>query len=85
LSLWSYGIVFLGVLLGGMALLVIFSLLVMAHEGDANQDRLEHELRQKDILSPPQANLVKSDNFCASSDPDLVGVHHAKTGMFISR
>ena len=45
-SLWSYGWFFLGVVLGGVALLVIFSLLAMAQKGDAYQERLEWELRR---------------------------------------
>ena len=41
MSLLSYGVFTLGVVLGGMVLLVIFSLLAMAQKGDAYLDQRE--------------------------------------------
>jgi hypothetical protein len=41
MSLWGYGVVILGVVLGGLVLLVIFSLMAMARKGDESLERLE--------------------------------------------
>lgn len=85
MSLLSYGIFFLGVVLGGLVLLVIFSLLALAQKGDEYQDQLEFALRQRQHLDPSLVNPGKSENIIspANSDPDQVGV--SQPGMLISR
>jgi hypothetical protein len=44
MSLFFYGVCILGVVLGGLVLLVLYSLLVMAQRGDACLDQLEMEM-----------------------------------------
>jgi hypothetical protein len=46
MSLFFYGIFILGVVLGGLVLLVIFSLLAMAQKGDESLEKLEIEMLQ---------------------------------------
>jgi hypothetical protein len=41
MTFWSLGMILLGVLLGGMVLVVIFSLLTMGQKGDAYRDRFD--------------------------------------------
>jgi len=41
MSLFFYGVCILGAVLGGLVLLVLYSLLVMAQRGDASLDQLE--------------------------------------------
>jgi hypothetical protein len=84
-SLLSYVVCFLGVVLGGFWLLMIFSLLAMAQKGDEYQDQLEFALRQRRDLAPSLVNPGKSENLGspANSDPGQVGV--SQPGMLISR
>ena len=74
MSLWSYGWFFLGVVLGGVALLVIFSLLAMAQKGDAYQERLECELRRQSGSLPPEDHgaAVDPDLGPVSADPPII-------------
>ena len=44
MSLFFYGVCILGAVLGGMVLLVLYSLLVMAQRGDACLDQMEMEM-----------------------------------------
>jgi hypothetical protein len=53
LSFSSYGMVFVGLALGGMVLLTIFSMLSMARIQDEDQDRLEIELSRNNRLACP--------------------------------
>jgi hypothetical protein len=64
LSLLSYGVFTLGVVLGGMVLLVIFSLLAVAQKGDAYLDQLECILLQGQANAPSSVKEKKSDNLC---------------------
>jgi len=84
-SFLSYGVFFLGVVLGGLGLLVIFSLLAMAQKGDEYQDQLEFALRQRQNLDPSLVNTGKSKiiGSPANSDPNQVGV--SQPGMLLSR
>jgi hypothetical protein len=45
----SIGIYFVGVALGGLVLLVVFSILAMARKQDEDQDRLEIKLRRENL------------------------------------
>ena len=47
MSLLSYGLIVLGVVLGGSVLLLIFGLLAMAQQGDKHLDQLEFILSQR--------------------------------------
>jgi hypothetical protein len=62
---------FVGVALGGLVLLAIFSMLVMARKQDEDQDRLEIELRRGNNFVPNFDHEASSDNICISIDPDL--------------
>ena len=39
MTFWSVGLILLGVVLGGMVLVAIFTLLAMGQKGDAYRDR----------------------------------------------
>jgi hypothetical protein len=84
-SLLSYGVFCLGVVLGGLALLVIFSLLALAQKGDQYQEQLELALRQRQDLPSSLVYPEKSENLGSPADsgPGQVGVFHP--GMLISR
>ena len=47
MSFFYYGLISLGVVVGGLVLLLLFCLLDMAQKGDAYQDQLEFELRHQ--------------------------------------
>ena len=85
MPLLSYGIFFLGVVLGGLLSLVIFSLMLMAQKGDEYLDQVEFELRQEQDLDSSLVDPGKSENIGspANSDPGQVGV--SQPGMLISR
>jgi hypothetical protein len=53
LPLSSYGILFVGVAVGGLLMLVIFNMLAMAHRQDEDQDRLEIELGRGNLSLAP--------------------------------
>jgi hypothetical protein len=57
MSLLFYGVCILGAMLGGLVLLVIFSLLAMAQKGDACIAQLELEMNQTGIRNEPEVLL----------------------------
>jgi hypothetical protein len=57
MSLFFYGVCVLSVVLGGLVLLVLYSLLVMAQRGDASLDQLEMEM----LKNHQAAKNAKSD------------------------
>lgn len=75
---------FVGVALGGLVLLAIFSMLGMARKQDEDQDRLEIELRRENNLAP-HGDHEGSHNIRISVDPNLNGVAVTKTRMLINR
>lgn len=85
MSLLSYVVFSLAGLLGGLVLLVIFSLLTMAQKGDKYQDQLEFALRQRQNSAPSLVNPAKSEDLGspAISDPGQVDVPQPR--MLISR
>jgi hypothetical protein len=56
MSLFFYGVCILGVVLGGLVLLVLYSLLVMAQRGDESLDQLEMEM----LKNYQAASLMKN-------------------------
>jgi len=56
MSLFFYGVCILGVVLGGLVLLVLYSLLVMAQRGDESLDQLEMEM----LKNYQAASLMKT-------------------------
>lgn len=71
MSLSSCGIYFVGLALGGVVLLAIFSMLAMARKQDEDQDRLEIELRRQNNLAPPCAYEGTPDDIRVSVNVDL--------------
>ena len=55
MSLWFSVIFILGIMLGGLLALVLFSLMAMARKGEESLDQLELEMRRTQACSsPPQ-------------------------------
>ena len=71
MSLLFYGVCIFGVVLGGLVLLVLYSLLVMAQRGDQGLDQLELEmLKNHQVFSPP-IKSEKSENLGMPATSDL--------------
>jgi hypothetical protein len=66
MSLFFYGVCILGVVLGGLVLLVLYSLLVMAQRGDACLDQLEMEMLE-DYQAASLLKSGKSENLHRSA------------------
>ena len=62
MSLFFYGVCILGAVLGGLVLLVLYSLLVMAQRGDACLDQLEMEMLKNHQAAPSLSTSGKSEN-----------------------
>jgi hypothetical protein len=69
MSLLFYGVCILGVMLGGLVLIVLYSLLVMAQRGDACLDQLEMEmLKNYQTASRMKSNKGETLRLPATSD-----------------
>ena len=66
-----FGVFILVMVLGGLALLVLFSLLAMAAKGDEYLDQLELEPYRVREYAPPLTQRGKSENIRVSATPDL--------------
>jgi hypothetical protein len=76
MSLFFYGVCILGAVLGGLVLLVLYSLLVMAQRGDACLDQLEMEmLKNHQAVSP----LIKSEKSKNLGMPVTSDLYHGGT------
>jgi hypothetical protein len=71
MSLFFYGIFISGVVLGGLVLLLIFSLLAMARKGDESLDQLELAMLQTQKYAPLPMKRAKSENLCVPTTSDL--------------
>ncbi|MGA9755789.1 MAG: hypothetical protein WBV23_11685 [Desulfobaccales bacterium] len=71
MSLLSYGVLILVVVLGGLVLLVIFSLLAMAQQGDSYLDQQEFNLPQQQDCPPASVEEAKSPNLSGLAKQDL--------------
>ena len=69
MSLFFYGVLIVGVVLGG--LLVLFSLLSMAQESDRNLDQLEGIKLQRQDCPTPLLEKGKSENLRVPVTSDL--------------
>jgi len=67
----SFGVFILVMVLGGLALLVIYSMLAMAAKGDEYLDQLELEQYRGREYAPPLTKKGKSVNIRVSATPDL--------------
>jgi len=66
-----FGVFILVMVLGGLALLVLYSLLAMAAKGDEYLDQLELEQYRVREYAPPLMKRGKSENIRVSATPDL--------------
>jgi hypothetical protein len=66
-----FGVFILVMVLGGLALLVLYSLLAMAAKGDEYLDQLELEQYRVREYAPPLTKKGKSENLRVSATPDL--------------
>ena len=71
MSLFFYGVIILGVALGGVMLLLLFSLLTMAQKGDECLDQLELEMRQTFEYVPPRLQSEISEDLRVPATSDL--------------
>ena len=71
MSLFFYGVCILGVVLGGLVLLVLYSLMAMAARVDRYEDQLELEQYRVREYAPPLTKKGKSVNIRVSATPDL--------------
>jgi hypothetical protein len=71
LSLFSYGMLTLGIVVGGMVGLLIFSLLSIAQKGEAHLEQLEMMMRQRRGGGPGPFKEDQPDNPRAAAGSDL--------------
>jgi hypothetical protein len=71
MSLFFYGVCILGAVLGGLVLLVLYSLLAMAQRGDACLDQLEMEMLKNHNATPSVIKGGKSGNLQVPATSDL--------------
>jgi hypothetical protein len=71
MSLFFYGVCILGAVLGGLVLLVLYSLLVMAQRGDQCLDQLEMEMLKNHQAASPLVKSEKSENLRVPATSDL--------------
>ena len=71
MSLLFYGVCILGALLGGLVLLVLYSLLAMAKRGDACLDQMEMDMLKDHKYASPFINSEKSENLGMPTTSDL--------------
>ena len=71
MSLFLYGICILGVVLGGLVLLVLFSLLAMAQKGDECLDQQELEMLKTSNYASSLIKSEKSENLCVPATSDV--------------
>jgi len=71
MSLWFYVIFILGITLGGLVALVLFSLMAMARKGEESLEQLELELLGTQACSSPPKKRPNPDDLSAPSSVDL--------------
>jgi hypothetical protein len=70
MSLFFYGVFMLGVVLGGLVLLVLYSLLAMAQKGDELLDQIELEQLCVREYAPPLTKKGEAENACVPAPSD---------------
>jgi hypothetical protein len=71
MSFLFYGVVILGIVLGGVVLLLLFSLSAMAQKGEECLDQLELEIRKTFEYAPPRPKSEKSEDLCVPATSDF--------------
>ena len=74
MSRWFSVIFILGIMLGGLLALVLFSLMAMARKGEESLDQLELEMRRTQACSSPLKKRPKPDDLSA---PPIVDFYPA--------
>jgi hypothetical protein len=69
--MFFYGVCILGVVIGGLVLLVLYSLLVMAQRGDACLDHLEMEMLKNHKAASARIKSGKPENLGIAAASDL--------------
>jgi hypothetical protein len=71
MSLWYCGVFILGVVLGGLVFLMIFSLLAMARKGEESLEQLELAILRTQKCAPLPRKRAKSENLAVPTTSDL--------------
>jgi hypothetical protein len=71
MSLLFYGVVILGIVLGGVVLLLLFSLSAMAQKGEECLDQLELEIGKTFEYAPPRPKSEKAEDLRVPATSDL--------------
>ena len=71
MSLFFYGVCILGAVLGGLVLLVLYSLLVMAQRADQSLDQLEMEMLKNHQAASSLIKSGKSETLRLPATSDL--------------
>jgi hypothetical protein len=71
MSLFYYGVIILGMVLGGMLFLLLFSLLAMAQKGDECLEQMEIEMRETFAYAPSGLKSEKCEDLRVSATSDL--------------
>jgi hypothetical protein len=71
MSLWYCGVFILGVVLGGLVFLMIFSLLAMARKGEESLEQLELAMLRTPKCAPLPMKRAKSENLGVPTTSDL--------------
>ena len=85
MSLFFYGVCILGAGLGGLVLLVLYSLLVMAQRGDACLDQLEMEMLRNHNAAPSLINRRKIRQSPVCRLPPICTMVASPEGRIFSR
>jgi hypothetical protein len=75
MSLWCCGVFILGVVLGGLVFLILFSLLAMARKGDESLDQLELAMLRTPKYAPFPMKRAQSENLCVPTTSDLYNLY----------
>ena len=76
MSLFFYGVCILGAVLGGLVLLVLYSLLVMAQRGDQCLEQLELEMLKNHKIT---TSFIKSEKSGKLGMPVTSDLYHGGT------
>jgi hypothetical protein len=76
MSLWFYGVIILGIVLGGVLLLVLFSLLTMAKKSDAYREHMASEMKKPCTCASHLVDSEKSEDLHV---PAVSNLYHGGT------
>ncbi|OGR31243.1 MAG: hypothetical protein A2139_07330 [Desulfobacca sp. RBG_16_60_12] len=76
MTLWCCGVFILGVVLGGLVFLILFSLLAMARKGDEALEQLELAMLRTPKYAPLPMKKAKSENRGVPTTADLYNLYN---------